>query len=150
MQNELVHAFLSGVVAANNIAPGEPCNGPTLWRAYAEEMGIEGSLLKHPQKKGVPDNSEYDKALKYATNMAKHMRFTYYPKASGCEPLGDLTGILMQLDIMVAGIVRNAERVKQEERKRCLRITKAHGGDKPFASRATADAIANAIMEDPA
>ena len=30
----LRHAFLSGVVAANNIPAGDPCDGPKLWTEY--------------------------------------------------------------------------------------------------------------------
>ena len=85
--------------------------------------------------------ADYERAYQYALHLADTLHERHYPANTGWRPLGDLPGLLTQIDNMIAGFGPTQVIRDKALDEACARADKAEA--ERDALRAALDSIAN-------
>lgn len=88
-------------------APIPPASFPPFRKSQHEPAAwVNPALISpHSSDQRIAD---YERSYQHALKLAEMMRNQFYPINDGWKPEGDLPGLIMQIDNMVAGLGRNA------------------------------------------
>lgn len=89
LSNLLKHAFLSGVVAARNIPPGNECDGPALWVDYDPETCPAYGRIKSALEPSPSPDASVREALKKSRRVIEQIVLAAIEEDTISEENGD-------------------------------------------------------------